>query len=146
MFVLIIDDMMPFDAVPAPKPMLPNDLSGLTWRTPSDVSGPKICGVTLYPYSMELTYWSMSDSPESKYPFSDARSLLPMLSNVFAIIFDSCTGLLESPSSDDWLPEDASVESPDPSAPSPIMLVMSKPWSWICSGYSESVFSSTLAM
>ena len=47
---------------------------------------------------MELTYGSMPDSPESKYSFSDARSLLPMLSNVLAIIFDSCTGLPESPS------------------------------------------------
>ena len=93
---------------------------------------------------MELTYGSTPDSPESKYSFSDARSLLPMLSNVLAIIFDSCTGLSESPSEE----SSCAFSDDEPSAPlpSPIMLAMSNPWSWICSGYSESVSSSTLAM
>ena len=93
---------------------------------------------------MELTYGSTPDSPESKYPFSDARSLLPMLSNVLAIIFDSCTGLSESVS--DASPWDFSTDEPSEPLPKPIMLAMSNPWSWICSGYSESVSSSTLAM
>ena len=93
---------------------------------------------------MELTYGSTPDSPESKCPFSDARSLLPMLSNVLAIIFDSCTGLPESSSgASSWA---FSADEPSAPLPSPIMLVMSNPWSWICNGYSESVSSSTLAM
>ncbi len=90
---------------------------------------------------MELTYCSMPLSPESKYSFSEAKSLLPMLLKVFVTIFDSWTGLSESElleeSPDDW-----SVEL-DPMV---MRLVMSKPWSSICRGYSERVFSSTFAM
>ena len=64
-------------------------------------------------------------------------------------IFASCTGLLESAlepseSAELELPESESPE--EPILPMDMRLVMSKPWSWICSGYSESVSSSTEAM
>ena len=72
-----------------------------------------------------------------------------MLENMPVIIFDSCTGLpelLEAVASFacEFVPVfESSLASPMPIV---IMLVMSKPWSWICSGYSESVFSSTFAI
>ena len=52
--MLIIDDMMLL--LDAPNPTLANDLSGLTWCTPSSVFELKICCRTLYPYSIEFTY------------------------------------------------------------------------------------------
>ena len=63
-------------------------------------------------------------------------------------IFASCTGLLESAL--ELESESAELELPEspeePILPMDMRLVMSKPWSWICSGYSESVSSSTEAM
>ena len=63
-------------------------------------------------------------------------------------IFASCTGLSESePELESESAELELSESPEePILPMDMRLVMSKPWSWICSGYSESVSSSTEAM
>ena len=100
---------------------------------------------------MEFTYWSIPESPLSRYFFKLARSLLPMLPNMPVTIFDSPT---VPPSASPFeLPVcPASCESPlleeSPWAPMPMVmrLVMSKPWFSMESGYSESVSSSTLAM
>ena len=85
---------------------------------------------------MAFVYWSMSLSPESRYFLSEARSFEPMLDTMFDTISTTWT---ES--------SGLSAASPDASLLSPaapnIIDVMSNPVLWICSGYSESVSSST---
>ncbi len=64
-----------------------------------------------------------------------------MLPNMPETIFASCTGLSPSPDEPESSEESESVEPP-----MVMRLVMSKPWSSICNGYSDSVSSSTVAM
>ena len=128
-------DRVMFELVDEPKPSAENDLSGFTWRSFS-VLELKICGAMLYVYSMALVYWSMSLSPLSRYSLSEARSFEPMLDTMLDTISTTCAELSSSLL--------ASPEASVPSLAAPnIMDVMSKPVLWICSGYSDSVSSST---
>ena len=84
---------------------------------------------------MALVYSSMPLSPLSRYSLSEARSLLPMLANMLVTISMTCT---ESP------PSSALAAVSPISALVPTSAeVRSTPLLWICSGYSDSVSSST---
>ena len=101
---------------------------------------------------MALVYSSMPLSPLSRYSFSEARSLFVKLESMPVIMGTTFTRPSSMPPRPDMsyassLELEASLPSASsaPSAPKS-KEVMSKPVLVICSGYSESVSSSTLLM
>ena len=109
---------MPIEDAPAEfMPSDEKDDSGFTWMGPFEVSARKICGVTLYLYSMAETWSRMPPPFSSRYALSEAVSLEPTLWAMFAtmgVVPTTPSSLELAPSvSDESLRSSAAAENID---------------------------------